>query len=192
VAVTTRDDAGEPPSTALRAVGTDGAERWTVTVSGEVDAAPAVADGTVYTATVDGTLHAVDTDGTERWSTAVPGRVLSSPAVADGRVYVGTFEDGLYAIDVSDGTTAWRTEATLLYTDPVVTDGALVVGGQRVQARDRADGSIRWSYDMFLGGHEEYTSPAVVDGQVLVGACTKRKRHQARYDNFVLALGGGR
>lgn len=177
-------------SSVLHAVSIDGTTRWSTSLAGRTDIVPAVDTDTVYVGTSAGTVYAVSVKtGAVQWSTAVTGSVTTSPAIDADHAYLGTSDGSFYAIDKNRGTESWSARATVLYTDPVVTEGTVYVGGETVQARDKGDGAVRWVYDMSFEGHTSFTSPVVVDGAMLIGACTKPKRHQVSYENYVVALG---
>jgi len=183
---------GDEPVTELHAVGTDGTDRWSVSIPGEVNAAPSVDRSHVYVGTSAGTVHAIET-ATEReaWNASVSGPVSSSPAIDGDTIYVGAFENRLYALGTDRGRERWSVEAFVLYTDPVVTEETVYIGGERVQAHRKANGTRRWAYDMLSMAHAEFTSPAVVDGTILVGCCAKSSKNQARYENYVIPLRDG-
>jgi outer membrane protein assembly factor BamB len=66
------------------------------------------ADGTIYAACGDGSLHAYAPDGTLRWRCAELGLITEQPAQApDGTLYVGNGDATLIALR-PDGTEKWR------------------------------------------------------------------------------------
>jgi hypothetical protein len=104
---------------------TNGALRWTRTLSAQNYNWLAVAGGRVLVATSSG-LHAYDAaSGAPRWSRAVA--PYSSPAVANGLVYLG-LQQGIGAWRLSDGARRWRF-GTIPYGSPVVSSGRLYVSG---------------------------------------------------------------
>lgn len=138
-----------------------------------IQSSPAVADGTVYFGSRDGTLYAVDAHtGTTRWTaTHDTSWVNSSPAVAHGEVYAGS-SDGRFvqAIDAATGEERWRVPTDgVVWSSPTVAGELVVVGDGAgvLRAVDRRDGTARWS--VRLPG-AVYSSPSVVHGVVIVGA----------------------
>lgn len=185
--------AGET-TTILHAVSVDGAKRWSYAAPGETNAAPAVDDESVYfvsTYNGEGAVYAVDRGtGDEQWSTPIDSAAYGSPAIDGGHLYVGTLGERLSRIAKRDGSVDWAKDLSLMYSDPVVTDDSLYVGGENVVALRKADGAERWRYEMPWKYHAQFTSPALVDGALLVGACTKDGAEQRSYDNYVVKLGG--
>ncbi|WP_277543042.1 outer membrane protein assembly factor BamB family protein [Haloarcula laminariae] len=126
---------------------------WSFETDGQIRAAPAVVDGTVYFGSSDDRLYAVDTaDGTEQWATNVGGNVETSPTVVDGTIYLGSGYSGpMYALDAADGTEQWRyEEAVTSVTSPVVTDDAVFIAGEEntVVSLNRTNGDENWSQQL--------------------------------------------
>jgi len=78
------------------------------------------ADGVLYIAGKDGTLHAVDVCRRERWASRVPVSLTTAPVVGGQTVYVfGTLQVdeltpaffGLYAFDRTTGALRWKRES---------------------------------------------------------------------------------
>ena len=97
------------------------APAWVAQVDGQVAAAPAYADGSLYFGDWQGNFHAVDAaTGAARWSRFVgispppdpqcspPLGVSSQAAVANGMVYVGGGDAAVYALDRATGKLLWR------------------------------------------------------------------------------------
>ena len=146
-----------------------GRVRWSVELGERVRAPPAVADGTVYATTADGTLTAFDAgDGQRRWRRQ-PGGTLRSPAVSDGTVYVGAFGQRLFAFDASDGSRLWETQVDrqeFVALDVAVGDGAVFGGANGdLRAFETSDGSERWQV---VGDRAVQSTPAVADGRCYV------------------------
>ncbi|WP_199243670.1 outer membrane protein assembly factor BamB family protein [Haloplanus rallus] len=162
----------------------DGTERWRVETDGPVDAAPAVADGTVYVGypgDYDDVLLALDAaSGDERWrftADADDAWGFASPAVADGTVFAaGT---ALYALDAASGQERWSADPGDRRSSPAVADGAVYLAdGDTLYGFDAETGDRLWAYD----GHSNdiTSSPAVADGTVYVTAA----------DDFLIAVAG--
>jgi eukaryotic-like serine/threonine-protein kinase len=105
---------------------------WTFSTNGRIAASPAVVDGVVYVASLDGYLYAIDANtGSQRWSIAIQtGSYLeSSPAVVNGVVYIGSSDYKLYAIDASTGKILWfATTQNVLTSSPTFANGVVYVG----------------------------------------------------------------
>jgi serine/threonine protein kinase len=104
------------------------------------DAGPvAVAGGTVYVGTQDGSVHALDAaTGKARWTCATGSAVDSSPTVAGGTVYLNSTDnsDKVYALDATTGKARWTyTGASAFNGSPVVAGSTVYVGsGHEVYA----------------------------------------------------------
>lgn len=85
--------------------GGNGSIRWKCRIAqdenDDIQSSPIIGgDGTIYTASTDGSLYAVDgVTGTVKWSVHVGNAATASPALSsDGTIFVGTNSDELYAI----------------------------------------------------------------------------------------------
>jgi serine/threonine-protein kinase len=144
---------------------------WSFETGGRIYDGVAVAHGTVFVPSTDGTLYALDAaDGTERWRFPVLGAVRTTPAVAGDTVYVGGDRGGLYALDVETGRSRWTSLLTAEFSlsHPTVVDGTVYVGSNEgvCYAVDAATGIVMWELDT---GADVAASPAVADDTVYVG-----------------------
>jgi outer membrane protein assembly factor BamB len=182
---------------------TDGTERWSYDVGGQVEA-PALADGTVYVGNFSPAITAIDAaDGTLEWRTEVPRDdarrfVARRVAVADGAVYAGANGD-FRAFDAADGTERWRVavgEGPVVQSPPVVgADDVFVSLGDSLRALAPADGRERWARSTGGSTHP----PVVRDGTVFASgddtvyafdATEGRERWRTRVgDELLLAAG---
>lgn len=118
---------------------------------------PAVADGVVYVAAVDGTVAGYTlADGNKLWDVEVkPGsdsdNVLSGGVgVGGGLVVVGTSDGQVVALKAADGSEAWRTQVSGEVLSPPAASDAIVVVQTfdgKVFGLDPATGTRRWDYD---------------------------------------------
>src|SRR5216683_2066057 len=103
---------------------------------------PAVWEGHVYTASLDGNLYAFPTScvGTCTPTWAVPVGTLgtnSPPTLANGNVYLGGYDGRVYAFDATTGAQLWSARvnppnvADPLNFAPAVSDGRVFVSGDR-------------------------------------------------------------
>jgi len=118
-----------------------GTSRWIYTgISTFSD--PAVWNGHVYTASLDGNLYAFPTScvGTCTPTWAVPvGRLgtNSPPTLANGSIYIGGYDGRLYAFDATTGAQLWsaqvnpRNVVDPLNFAPAVSDDGVFVSGDR-------------------------------------------------------------
>jgi len=104
--------AGPRPSAMPSTAATDApvlpGPRWSVRLSGQVFASPAVDGGIAYVGTTGGTFEAVDVrNGHRIWSAALGFPVFASAAVEADAVYV-TSDGFLHRLDRADGHEVWR------------------------------------------------------------------------------------
>jgi outer membrane protein assembly factor BamB len=180
------DSAGVPKLTGVK---------WKFHTNGYVISSPAVADGTAYVGSTDGSLYAVDLQvGTQKWKFKTDARVVSSPAVEGGVVYFGSYDGKFYAVNAANGQLKWkfatpgerRFAAKHLHgslpesetmpdpfdcylSSPVVSNGNVYFGSGdgNVYALEAGSGKLVWK---FQTGDVVHASPAVVDGIVFVGS----------------------
>jgi outer membrane protein assembly factor BamB len=141
------------------------------------ETSPAVANGTVFVASQDGTLHAISSeDGSERWSFPNVDDYVETPAVSDGTVYLtsASMESGavtetvtLHAIDAESGAEKWSVSSPKSFGNaPLVANGIvyLLTGSREraINAYSAEDGSPLWSFD------QSVSWPVLASGQIYV------------------------
>jgi outer membrane protein assembly factor BamB len=151
-------------------------------------ATPAVADGKIFLATVDGLRALAVGDGKQIWSASVGTGAIASPAVANGIVYAVDDDGALVALDAATGQHRWRTAAATVdpRSSPVIAGTTIVVVAPdgAVRALD-ATGGEQWHVAAgqprasVPGG--VVAAPVVVDGVVYIGGT----------DGSITALGIG-
>lgn len=158
--------AGSNGSGEVAAVTHDGDVWWRTTEPGEVYAAPAYHDGTVYAVSKGGTLTALAAaDGGVEWQAAVDPGVVTPPAVADGRLVVEAGNgDRTMALDAGTGERLWTLETGVSSGAPIVTgDRVLATGantGIHVLGASTGDRLRHWPVDN-VG-----SQPVIGDGRV--------------------------
>ncbi len=172
-----------------------GGVKWTFKTGAPVVASPAVADGVVYIASLDGYLYALEEEtGAERWKFKSRMPIASSPAVDGGSVYFVSSTGALAALEAASGKPKWvlpteyerRFEAKGLHGYPsaaqtipdawdLFTSSPAVAGGKvffgsgdgGIYAVDAATGVLQWK---FTTKDVVHASPAVAAGTVYVGS----------------------
>lgn len=148
----------------------DGTESWQFKMDQSAVTSPVVAGGYVYTGELGGMLYAVDTEtGTEQWrfDTEAGGLTrIETPAVADGTIYATT-SSKLYALDAKEGAEHWRFDGDPPLSWAAVSDEMVYLGGERVLAIDKDEGTIQWEFSP--GRHSTASAPAVHNETVYVG-----------------------
>ncbi|HUI75862.1 MAG TPA: PQQ-binding-like beta-propeller repeat protein [Candidatus Acidoferrum sp.] len=180
-----------------------GGVKWTFKTAGPIVSSPAIADGVVYIASMDGYLYAVDqSTGKEKWKFKSRMPIASSPAVAGGNLYFVSSVGALAALDVATGKPKWvlpteyerKFEARNLHgypsaaqtipdawdvfmSSPAVDNGKVFFGSGdgNVYAADAQTGLLLWK---FLTKDVVHASPAVANNTVYIGS----------WDSYLYAL----
>ena len=110
---------------------------------------PAIADGRVYAAGLEGGVRAFDLQtGATAWHVPADGvRPAAGPGVGDGLVVVGGLDGVVLALDAATGEERWRGKVNVEVTaPPAIGQGAVLVRSDdgRVTAFDAASGERRW------------------------------------------------
>ncbi|UXI66604.1 outer membrane protein assembly factor BamB [Tahibacter amnicola] len=137
---------------------------------------PAVADGKLYAAGVDGEITAIDAaSGRTLWNEDFKLRFTGGPGVSGDLLVIGGLDGDVLALDASTGKERWRARVSAeVITAPAIGDGLAVVrcNDGRIYAFDVADGKQRWIYDrptvplLSLRGN---SAPVINNGLVLSG-----------------------
>jgi eukaryotic-like serine/threonine-protein kinase len=169
--------------------------KWSFKTGGVIVTSPALAEGVVYIASLDGHLYAIDEEtGKEKWNFKSSRPIASSPAVDHGTVYFVSSVGALVALDAGTGKSKWvfaaeherKFEAKGLHgypsaaqtipdawdlftSSPAVASGKVYFGSGDggVYAVDAATGLLQWKFGT---GDVVHASPAVSGGTVYVGS----------------------
>lgn len=110
--------------------------------------APAVADGRVYAAAIEGGVRAFDLQsGNAVWRYESDKQLSGGPGAGDGLVVVGGLDGEVIALDAATGTEKWTASVPAeVIAAPVVGLGSVFVRSNdgRVTAFDAASGQRRW------------------------------------------------
>lgn len=137
--------------------------------------APAVVDGRVYAAAVEGGVHAFDLQsGSRLWSWKSDHLVSGGPGVGDGLVVVGSIKGDVIALDAATGAERWTAKVgSEVIAPPAVGQGLALVRSNdgRVTAFDVANGERRWFWNnelpsLTVRGND---APVLGPGLVFVG-----------------------
>lgn len=111
---------------------------------------PAVVDGRVYAAALEGGVSALDLrTGQVAWRYASDRPLSGGPGAGDGLVVVGSLEGDVIALDAAAGTEKWKAKVgNEVIVAPAVGGGMVFVRSNdgRVTAFDAASGQRRWFY----------------------------------------------
>ncbi len=157
---------------------------WQFRVSGGTFSGDPVvgADGTIYVGTTAGAVYALDRkSGHVKW-TVYPGYpIIGSPAAGSSVVYVAYGETGqsgnnfiLSCLNAADGTTLWSKPGPAYAGADLPITASPTAGEDGVYVpllygiwKVNLSGETVWLYRGLPYLHENYCSPAVVDGRVL-------------------------
>ena len=113
--------------------------------------APAIADGRVYAAAVEGGVHAFDLrTGALLWKYDSKLGLSGGPGVGDGLVAVGGLEGDVVALDAATGAEKWRAKVpNEVIAAPAIGQGMVFVHSNdgRITAFDEASGERRWFWN---------------------------------------------
>ncbi len=137
--------------------------------------APAIADGRVYAAAVEGGVHAFDLQtGASLWQYKSKQSISGGPGAGEGLVVVGTLDGGVIALDASNGTEKWTAKVNSeIIAAPTIGQSTVVVRSDdgRITAFDAASGERRWfwNHDMPSLTVRGNDAPVLGPGFVFVG-----------------------
>lgn len=109
---------------------------------------PAVADGRVYAAAVEGGVHAFDLQtGKQVWRYESKLRLSGGPGAGDGLVVIGGLDGEVIALDAATGVEKWKAKVPAeVIAAPTIGLGSVFVHSNdgHVTAFDAASGERRW------------------------------------------------
>lgn len=118
--------------------------------AGDVWSRPALADGVLYVASVEGDLRAFDAETlAEIWAEpfSVSAGLLTNPVVSEGIVVVGGIGGNLYGVDAATGAEKWSFPASnWFWGTPVVEEGTIYATSldNSIYALNLSDGTPAW------------------------------------------------
>lgn len=143
------------------------------TISGLVQ--PVVAQGRVFTGTMEGDAFAIETQGgSTQWSAPIPGGTLVSPAVEGDIVVFAGVTGVVYGLDAATGARRWSVPTRRALTAaPCIDNGRTFVAdhGGWVYGIETARGRLRWQTRLpapVLGGIASQSNRVFVGAENLV------------------------
>ena len=136
---------------------------------------PAVADGRVYAAAIEGGVRAFDLQsGASIWTYPSKLPLSGGPGVGDGIVVVGSLEGDVVALDATTGSEKWKAKVgNEVIAAPAIGQGLVLVHSNdgRVTAFDENSGERRWFWNhetpvLSVRGND---SPLLVPALAFVG-----------------------
>jgi len=180
-----------------------GGVKWTFTAGGPIVTSPAIADGVVYIAALDGHLYAIDQEtGKEKWNFKSSMPIASSPTVVGSTLYFVSSVGALVAMDTAAGKPRWvytaeyerKFEAKNLHgyppkeqtipdawdmftSSPAIANGKAFfgLGDGNIYGVDAQSGVLQWKFQTKDVVH---ASPAIFNNTVYVGS----------WDSYLYAL----
>lgn len=169
--------------------------KWTFKAAGPIVTSPAIAEGTVYIASMSGHMYAIDQEtGKEKWNFKSRMPIASSPAIGAGALYFVSSAGSLASLDLKTGQPKWvfateyerKFEAKNLHgypsaaqtipdawdiwiSSPAVSNGKVYFGSGdgNVYAVDEQTGQLQWKFPTKDVVH---SSPAVANNTVYIGS----------------------
>jgi outer membrane protein assembly factor BamB len=173
----------------VQAYSPEGTELWTYQGKGPYLASPAVGDGLVFVAGIDGKITAFDAArGEVRWRYSYREEFGAQPVVAGDLVYFATLEGTVLALEARTGAWRWhfRREppgkfVILGVGRPTVVDGVLYHGfaDGSVVALDATNGAVKWDRRVGRGTYPD------IDADIEV---SKDRVYAVSYGGQVAAL----
>lgn len=136
---------------------------------------PAVADGRVYAAALEGGVRAFDLQtGASVWQHKSELAITGGPGAGEGLVVFGTLEGDVVALDAETGSEQWRAKVgNEIIAAPAIGNGMVFVRSNdgRVTAFDASSGERRWFWNrdlpnLTVRGND---APLLGPGYVFVG-----------------------
>ena len=137
--------------------------------------APAIADGRVYAAAVEGGVRAFDLQtGATIWQHKSELALSGGPGAGDGLVVVGSLDGDVIALDAATGSQKWTAKVpNEVIAAPVIGQNTVLVRSNdgRVTAFDAASGERRWfwNHDLPSLSVRGSDAPVLGPGFVFVG-----------------------
>jgi|GEM_PF-2676064 len=160
---------------------------WQYQTNDAVLSSPAVAGGSVFASSADGTIFSVDvTTGKKVWEFApamLVGTGLSSPVIVDDYLYIGSYglnlSDStlygiLYCLNAQTGRRVWQFKTDLpIDSSPAVAQGNIYVGdvSGKLYCVNAQNGTKVWEFptEGTISG-----TPAVAEGFVYIGSADNK------------------
>ncbi|MEO6365864.1 MAG: outer membrane protein assembly factor BamB [Luteimonas sp.] len=136
---------------------------------------PAISDGRVYAAAVEGGVRAFDLQtGQSVWNYASELQLSGGPGAGEGLVVVGSLDGDVIALDAVTGTEKWKAKVgNEVIAAPAIGNGKVFVRSNdgRVTAFDAASGERRWfaSKEMPALSVRGSGAPTLGPGYVFIG-----------------------
>ncbi len=149
---------------------------WQVDIGGlGFEAAPIIAQGTVFVADADGLVLALDlVTGKEKWRLATGGGFTASGAYHSGKVIFGDIEGEVRALDATTGKSIWQyTIGAEISAGATFFGDNLLVTSQNgsLYCLNQDTGTLSWKYET---GDQLRCAATVADNRTYLGGCDSK------------------
>ncbi len=146
---------------------------WKFTsLDGWFEAAPVIADGTIYVGSSNGNLYALGLDdGKEKWRYATESSLLAPAAVKEGRVFLGDLDGTFHCVEAEAGERLWTFQAQAeINNSPNFFGHYLIFGSQDgfLYCLDDRTGELQWKYE---SDDQIRCFPTIVGDRTFVAGC---------------------
>ena len=152
----------------------DGKKAWVIDAESSIHSSANVHDGRIVFGTDGAEIFCLNAaDGKEAWRARAGDRVNAAPSIGNGLAYVSGCDAQLRGIDMASGQEKFAADlGALAPGSAVFVKDRVVVGtdGGRVVCVSADGKKTHWVYEQIEGKAMVYSSPAVSDGVVVVGA----------------------
>ncbi len=117
---------------------------------------------------------------TQAWTYCTGAIVFASPVVQNNILYIASTNDTITALALPAGKPLWQIQAEAgFYSSPVIQDGTLYAATNTgsIYAIDAHYGFVHWRVPLDVPGARLWSSPAVADGLLLIGAASTLSEH---------------
>lgn len=117
------------------------------------------------------------------WTFCTGGPVFSSPIVQDGVVYIASTSTTLTALDIRSAKMLWQIQANdAFYGTPALLNGVLYAASLDgvIYAINAKDGFVRWHTQLDTPGAKIWSSPAIANGLLILGAASTLSENPKR------------
>lgn len=150
---------------------------WRFETQGPIDSSAVVVDFKVYFGSKDKNVYCIDADNKENiWNYTTGNTVSGTPLVSEGCVYIGSNDRNLYCLDSNDGSKIWnRTLGAGISSSCKEYQNRIYLGCDdgNVYCFEK-NGTKAWNFSLSSRRTEMWSTPAISDGLLYIGAKTGR------------------
>lgn len=117
------------------------------------------------------------------WTFCTHGSVFSSPVVQNGVVYIASTDTTLTALDIRSAKMLWQIQDDdAFFGTPALEKGTLYIASLSgvIYAINATDGFVRWHTQLDTPGTKIWSSPAIANGLLIIGAASTLSENPKR------------